>query len=129
MLLIDDDEVMRLTGEALLASFGYRVSTVADAREALQLLLPPSTVDLVVCDYNMPEMNGIDFASIAAATAPGVPVLICSGCVTPELRAQADAVGVCAIVRKEHAVEELDPTIRRVLDEPAGLERAALPVG
>lgn len=83
------------------------------------MLAAPDRFDLVVADFNMPEMSGIGVARQIALIRPGLPVLICSGYIDASLRAQADAVGVRALVHKETSAETLVATIQRVLGGPA----------
>ena len=61
-LVIDDSKAMRMILGRILAKLGYDVMAAGNGREALDLLeadrMPPS---LVLVDWNMPEMNGLDF--------------------------------------------------------------------
>jgi signal transduction histidine kinase/CheY-like chemotaxis protein len=116
ILLVDDDEVMRLTGAGLLECHGHQVTTAAGAREALEAVRRArGAFDLVVCDYNMPESSGVEVARELARIEAGLPVVIYSGYIDAELRARAGEVGVVALLHKENAAEELEPTVRRVL--------------
>ena len=115
VLLVDDDEVMLLTAEGLLLSIGYDVATARSGREALaRLQSAPAAFDLVVTDLNMPEQSGLDVARAVAVAQPGLPVVICSGYIDAALQAEAEAIGVRALVHKESAVEELGPALQRV---------------
>ncbi|MBI5256743.1 MAG: PAS domain S-box protein [Burkholderiales bacterium] len=116
ILCVDDDEVMLLTDEGLLAHLGYQVSTQADGQSALEALrAAPGRFDLVVSDYNMPGLSGLDLARELAALRPELPVIICSGYITDELQHEARALGVRGLVHKENTVEELGPMVQRVL--------------
>jgi CheY-like chemotaxis protein len=116
ILFVDDDAVMLITGEGLLLSLGYRVTTMDNGPDALEAVQrQPDAFDGVVADYNMPGFSGLDLARGLAAARPGLPVLICSGYIDPELRSKAQAVGVRALVHKESAVEELGPALAQVL--------------
>jgi CheY-like chemotaxis protein len=107
---------MLITGEGLLLSLGYRVTTMDNGPDALEAVQrQPDAFDGVGADYNMPGFSGLDLARGLAAARPGLPVLICSGYIDPDLRTQAQAVGVRALVHKESAVEELGPTLAQVL--------------
>ena len=119
LLCVDDDAVVLLTQEALLQASGFRVTSVGSGREAVAAVLAaPGDFDLVVADFNMPEMSGIDVAREIARSRPGLPVVICSGYIDAGLRAQADAAGVRALVHKERSAETLAPAIWRVLGWP-----------
>ncbi|NRF67426.1 PAS domain S-box protein [Aquincola sp. S2] len=116
ILCIDDDEVMRLTEEGLLTSLGYLVTGCETGREAIEAVrAAPFAFDLVIADYNMPDLSGIDVARALARVRPALPVLISSGYITEEMRAQAAALGVRGLVRKENTVDELGPAVQQVL--------------
>jgi CheY-like chemotaxis protein len=57
VLVVDDDIELALTYQELLQTHGYQVSTAADGREALKLVMGQK-VDAVVCDLGMPELTG-----------------------------------------------------------------------
>ena len=117
VLYVDDDEVVALTMTTLLLRAGYNAFGVQSGQQALALVLAqPQRFALVVTDYNMPEMSGIALAEALALAAPGLPVVISSGYVTDELKAQADAAGVRAVLFKEFAMERLIGTVHAVLD-------------
>jgi CheY-like chemotaxis protein len=120
VLYVDDDEVMALLVQRLLEHAGYRVRTCATAADALaQLREAPQAFDLVITDFNMPEMSGLDLARALAGLRPELPVIISSGYLTDRLRSDAKAVGVRALLRKENTLEKLPALVGRVLGETA----------
>ena len=126
VLYVDDDEVVALTVSALLQRAGYRVTCVHSAQRALELArMQPLPFELIVTDYNMPEMSGIELARALAIAAPGLPVVISSGYVTEELKAEAHAAGVRAVLSKEYAVERLGGIVQGILD---GRPQASVPL-
>ncbi len=61
-MVVDDSRAMRLILRKTLDELGYEVSQAANGREALELLeRDPDPVGLVLVDWNMPELNGIEF--------------------------------------------------------------------
>lgn len=60
-LVIDDSSTMRLILTRFLAKMGFQVVEAANGREALKRLREMGRADLVLVDWNMPEMNGVDF--------------------------------------------------------------------
>jgi PAS domain S-box-containing protein len=119
IVYVDDDEVMLATVEALLARSGYHPLVYPSALAALPLLRDAGVrVDLVVTDFNMPEMTGLELASEVRAVRPGVPIVISSGYVSNELREGAEQAGIRALLYKENTFLELVPLVNRVLAEP-----------
>ena len=75
----------------------------------------PRPFDLVVTDFNMPEMSGLDLLRALADLRPGLPVIISSGYLTDDLRSDAKAAGVRALLRKENTLEKLPALVHKVL--------------
>ncbi len=78
-LLVDDDDVVRLSTAEMLADLGYLVIETASAEEALARLRAGLGPDLVVTDHIMPGLTGTDLAHLLAEEHPALPVLIVSG--------------------------------------------------
>ncbi len=116
VLYLDDDEVMRLTAQGLLQRLGYRVSLFQRGGAALAALAAdPAAFDLVVTDFNMPDLSGLQVAQEVAAIRPDLPVVMSSGYVSEHLLQEARRVGVRAVLRKEMSVEELGPVLQSLL--------------
>jgi PAS domain S-box-containing protein len=114
VLYVDDDEVMTLMMERLLQRIGYRVTLAHDGRAAVATL-DRQAFDLVLTDFNMPGYSGLDVARAVAARQPALPVVLSSGYVSDDLRAQAAAAGVRALINKQRIVEDVGATLERVL--------------
>jgi PAS domain S-box-containing protein len=108
ILYIDDDEALVFLLQRLLQRRGYRVSGYTDQREALDALrADPTSFDLVVTDYNMPGMSGLDVAHAVRAIRADLTVAIASGFIDEALHAEAEGVGVRELIFKANAVEDL----------------------
>ena len=111
VLYLDDDEALVVMTMRLLERQGYRVAGYTDSAEALQALrADPGRFDLVVTDYNMPGMSGIEVARIR----PDLPVALISGYITDELRGKAEECGVRNLIYKPNTVEELCAAVRNL---------------
>jgi PAS domain S-box-containing protein len=116
VLYVDDDPVVLAMVDGLLVHLGYRVTSMTDARLGLvRALDSQDPVDVVVTDYNMPEMSGLAFAALLHEQRPTLPVLLTSGYVAETLRAEAQQVGVRHVMQKEYTLEQLAPLLHRVL--------------
>ena len=78
-LLVDDEELVRMSTGDMLVDLGYDVVEANSAEEALSLLHGGLSPSLVVTDHLMPGMSGAELARELKAERPGLPVLIVSG--------------------------------------------------
>ncbi|WP_413247023.1 PAS domain S-box protein [Sphingomonas sp. 1P06PA] len=78
-LLVDDEELVRMSTAEMLHDLGFEVVEVSNAQEALRLLQNGEMPDLLITDHLMPGMTGADLAHEARAMDPGLAVLIVSG--------------------------------------------------
>ena len=79
ILLVDDDELVRASGTSSLRRAGYDVVQAADGEEALALLDAAGPFDLMVTDYAMPGLSGLDPIDAARRRKPRMPVLMVTG--------------------------------------------------
>jgi nitrogen-specific signal transduction histidine kinase/CheY-like chemotaxis protein len=116
VLYIDDDEVMLLMVEHLLLKLGYRATCLADPCAALAAVRAGAgQFDIVVTDFNMPQMSGLDLARALRDIDAGLPVVISSGYIPEQLRSDAEAAGVVALLRKENTLDDLAAVVERAL--------------
>ncbi len=80
ILLIDDEEMIRITGRRMLESVGFEVAVADSGTAALELFRDRhAQVDLVILDLSMPVMDGVECFFKLKAIAADVRVLICTG--------------------------------------------------
>jgi CheY-like chemotaxis protein len=80
VLLVDDEELVRIGTAEMLVDLGYSVVQASSGVEALGILRSSSVeIDLLVSDYLMPGMNGADVAREARKVRPNLPVLLVTG--------------------------------------------------
>jgi CheY-like chemotaxis protein len=78
ILLVDDQELIRQLGKAILEAQGYEVHGAADGFEGLAAL-KQSLPDIIISDLQMPNMNGFEFLSVVRRRFPVIPVIVISG--------------------------------------------------
>ena len=78
-LLVDDEELIRMSSADMLADLGYAVVEAASAEEALALLDGGLAIDLLITDHLMPGMTGADLCDVVRERWPDISVLIVSG--------------------------------------------------
>jgi signal transduction histidine kinase/ActR/RegA family two-component response regulator len=116
ILCVDDDELMLVVIEGSLQRAGYKVTAVSHAEQALVLIRnSPKAFDLLFTDYNMPTMSGLDLATQALAHAPQLPIIMGSGHISDDMLALSRDIGLHAVLRKEHLMEEMVVAVHRAL--------------
>ena len=78
VLIIDDEEMIRLTLGAYLEDSGYRVIEAADGREGVELFLSRKP-DIVLTDLRMPRLDGLGVIAAVKAHSPVTPVIVITG--------------------------------------------------
>jgi two-component system response regulator CpxR len=94
ILCVEDNEQILSVRKFLLETRGYRVLPMTCAAEALEYLndAPQGTVDLLISDVIMPQMDGNELVRKAKEMHPALPTLLISGTVTSfDRAASADA--------------------------------------
>ncbi len=116
VMVVDDDEVMTEVMGELLQRMDYRVTRHLDPQCALaEVRKSPLAIDLVLSDFNMPGCSGLDLARELAIIRPDLPLVISSGNLSEAQREALLSAGVCAVVQKENAIDELGPLLQRLL--------------
>ena len=79
LLFVDDDFLIRLSTVSLLEDLGHTVIAASSGAEALELLHGGRKIDLLITDYAMPGMTGIQLAQTVRAIMPKLPILLATG--------------------------------------------------
>jgi DNA-binding NtrC family response regulator len=116
ILVVDDELVCLQQVEEILGRIGYDVIAKANGRSALTVISDGTPVDLVITDYCMPEMNGLEFANALRRIDPTLPLIIVTGCGNIELYVKARSLGVFEYLNKPVAAKELGCVVGKVLE-------------
>jgi signal transduction histidine kinase/CheY-like chemotaxis protein/KaiC/GvpD/RAD55 family RecA-like ATPase len=112
ILLVDDDDAVREIACSMLRDVGYGVTEVGSGGAALDLLNRERRFDLVVLDFAMPGMNGMELAREVNAKFPGMPVLFITGYADNTALAE---IGEPRIVKKPFLGDELVTKVQAAL--------------
>jgi len=116
VLVVDDDSAVRDVTTVMLSEFGYRVIEAGSGKAALDVLRRED-VDLLLADYAMPGMNGVETVRAAQQLRPGLPALFITG--YADLAALRE-IGEDRIIQKPFREDELARKVAAVLQAPAG---------
>jgi signal transduction histidine kinase/CheY-like chemotaxis protein len=79
ILLVDDEDLVRIGTGEMLTDLGYKVIDANSAAEALRLLRGGDEPDLMITDYLMPGMNGVELIEHARPLCPSMEVMLITG--------------------------------------------------
>jgi PAS domain S-box-containing protein len=118
VLCVDDDPPLL----DLLANFLERVdprldvSTVDTPPEALSQIGPNSSVDCVVSDFDMPEMNGLELFEAVRRQDPELPFILYTGKGSEEIASEAISAGVTDYLQKDSGIEHYELLANRICE-------------
>lgn len=117
ILLVEDEvAVLRVTARTL-ALLGYHVLQATHAAEALEIVRAEHrTIDLLLTDVLMPEMNGVTLAGYVKSLRPDIRVLYMSGYTADVLPTPTSGQREAELVQKPFARETMARAIRRALE-------------
>jgi CheY-like chemotaxis protein/anti-anti-sigma regulatory factor len=115
VLVVDDEESVRITTAAILEQEGYEVSTAESGREALASAAR-AHYDLVLTDLRMDDMDGMALLHELQARHPNVVTVVLTGYASIESSIDALRQGVYDYLVKPCMVEDLKRTVRRALE-------------
>jgi DNA-binding NtrC family response regulator len=116
IVVVDDEPTIVLMCRRVLESQGHAVRGFTDVHAALAQL-EAEAADLLVVDYKMPELNGIEFIQRAWALRPGLRVVMITAHGTREVIGQANQTGVKTVVLKPFTPAELAQGVAAAVED------------
>jgi len=115
ILAIDDDSIIRTLLTNILTKAGYEVVTAADGESGLELAVSTNP-DLVVTDFQMPGISGLEVLTELQRTQPGLPVILLTAHGDVALTIKSIQLGAYDFIEKPIQMQELLDVIRNGLD-------------
>lgn len=114
ILVVDDDNTIRSIVSKMLCRLGYDVSSADSAESGLALFLKNS-FDLVLTDFSMPGMNGINLAFYIKEESPATQVVLMTGDEKEAILSKIRETAVDQALFKPFTLTEMDETLRGLL--------------
>jgi two-component system chemotaxis response regulator CheY len=117
ILLVDDSRTMRLILQRAIRQAGYRALTVGEAENGVQALekLRDEQPRLILSDWNMPEMSGLDFLKEVRAAQNNVPFGFITSEVSAPMKALAMSSGATFLICKPFTPEDIQDALSPIL--------------
>ena len=124
ILLVDDNRQGLIARRSLLQELGYNVTTAMSGDEALEVF-PKQKFDVIVTDYKMPRMNGVELIRRIREMDGAVHIILLSGFVEP-LGLTEETTGADIVIAKSAGeVGQLTRAVKRLLSHPPARKPAA----
>ena len=128
ILLVDDNQHGLAARKAVLEELGYAIVTADCGHDALDILASRK-INLVVTDYRMPRMNGVELIARIRATEPAMPIILLSGFVEPLALCESSTGADIVLPKSAGEVGFLIRSVNRLLDgvarrKPPGVQKA-----
>jgi two-component system, sensor histidine kinase and response regulator len=112
IIVIDDDEIMRLSCEQILQKSGYRIETFANGHAGIRRLREVSP-PLLIVDIKMPELDGFEVIKIVRTIDPDLSIVVITGYATIETAVDAMKAGAYDFLPKPFTPGELRMIVER----------------
>ncbi|MFP4381921.1 MAG: PAS domain S-box protein [Candidatus Sumerlaeia bacterium] len=118
VMVVDDEEAVRMVAEDILSTLGYRVVVACDGEEAVRIFQErPQSIDLVMMDMAMPKLNGRAAAKAMRMLRPDLKVLFSSGYNDSAHMEILEESGFYHFLPKPFSMRDLQKAVRQVLDD------------
>jgi DNA-binding NtrC family response regulator len=115
LLWIDDEPAFLKSIEDSLQAAGHASDIFTDPHVGISAC-QQNDYDVVITDYNMPGMNGLEVLQAIQVFRPGLPVILATGNTDQDIRQEAERQGVSTIMNKPLNLMDLLKTLTRIED-------------
>ena len=118
ILLVEDDNYLIEAEKKMLEELGYSVTAMTSAVEAFEIFQKlPDRFDIIITDYAMPKMTGLQLVRKIRPIKPGIPVIICTGYHKVISQQKTSALEIGEIIMKPIELSVIANSLRRLLEE------------
>lgn len=115
ILIVDDEANMRSVLEIVVSREGHSALTAGTGEQALRHLKRSSSLQMILCDVRLPDMDGIELLKMVQTERPGIPVILITAYGTIDLAVRAMKLGAADFLTKPVTKDGIRRTINRVL--------------
>ena len=125
LLLVEDEDVLRMLVAQFLRAEGFQVCEAADGAEGVAKFASDGPFDLLLVDLNLPHLSGVEVCRRVRKMAPDQKVMICSAAIVSDHEAALHAVGVDHFLTKPYHPDALLAHIRQEIGPRPGAPATA----
>lgn len=121
ILLVDDEDQLLSIAKSMLERQGFTVFTAVDGLDALDVYQKnAASIDLVLTDISMPQMDGYELVRELNMLNPGLPIIVSSGFGEKTVAAQLEQNIIAAMIGKPYRFDKLLETLENVVRNSGG---------
>jgi PAS domain S-box-containing protein len=125
VLIVDDEEAVRVVTARLLEKDGYLILTARDGEEALRVISArPEDIDVVLLDLSMPMMDGVETFGKIREICPDLPIILSSAYNEKEATRAFAGKGLSGFIQKPY---QIDALLRKLQEVSVGSKRCSSP--
>ena len=115
ILVVDDEPGNRRLYSEILRDLGHSVINEPDGASAMVVVHEGAELDLVITDYRMPDMSGLEFVTALRQVLPSVPVIMITAYASIENYFQSLSLGVFEYINKPFVKREFERIVKAAL--------------
>lgn len=115
LLIVDDDEAVRLLLQDLLEESGYAVRTARSGEEALQMIRV-STFDIIITDLRLSGMHGLELVKEVKAIDPGIDLVVMTGYASVNSAVESMKAGAIDYITKPFNSDHIKMVVQKSLE-------------
>ncbi len=115
ILIVDDEPENRRIYAEILNDLGFKTIEEPDGESALSVVKEGIAIDLVIADYRMPKMNGLQFIESLRELLPSVPMIMVTAFANVESYLQSFSLGVFEYMNKPFSKAEFVRIVKAAL--------------
>ncbi len=115
ILVVDDETAILTVLSVLVKSLGHEPVTCSDGKQALEIIRSDQSLDIVITDLRMQEVNGMDVVASVKKQRPQTPVIVISAYLTDERTEAIKSSGVFGQIVKPFRMEAVRESINAAL--------------
>ncbi|MFN3739553.1 MAG: response regulator [Thermodesulfovibrionales bacterium] len=116
ILVIDDENIVRVSCKRILEPEGFLVELAADGYEAIELI-KKQPYDIIITDLKMPKMDGLEVLQWIKKNSPASKVVVITGFSTPEIAERSAKSGATKYLEKPFTPETLISVVQSAIKE------------
>ncbi len=119
IIIVDDEEELRENLQDLLEFKGYDVTAYITGEELLKNI-ETANADIILLDYQLPELNGIELLPLIKQKKPNVPVALVTASSQQNTREEAEKNGADRIILKPYSQKDMLQAVEEMLAKKNG---------